>query len=179
MLPEIIPNWHPIFVHFTIALLSISTALFILGAVLRYKQHSYSVMILHSAYVNLWCGAIISIITVSAGFYAYYTVSHDGISHLAMKDHRNWALATSTLFVILTGWSISTFKKGGRLNFAFLILMVVSTISLSITGWKGGELVYRYGIGVISLPNTVNKLEGSKLQEDDKMLSPDGHNHNH
>lgn len=29
MLPEIIPNWHPIFVHFTIALFSISTLLII------------------------------------------------------------------------------------------------------------------------------------------------------
>ena len=27
MLPEIIPNWHPIFVHFTIALFSIATLL--------------------------------------------------------------------------------------------------------------------------------------------------------
>jgi len=176
---DIIPNWHPIFVHFTIALLSLSTALFIIGAVLRYKQYAYSEIILHSAYVNLWCGALITIITISAGFYAYYTVSHDDISHLVMKDHRNWALATSTLFVILTGWSIYTFVKARRLNFVFLILMVASTISLSITGWKGGELVYRYGIGVISLPQAENKLEEYKPQEHEKMPKPDGHNHNH
>lgn len=28
---EIIPNWHPIFVHFTIALLTISTLLYVAG----------------------------------------------------------------------------------------------------------------------------------------------------
>jgi uncharacterized membrane protein len=30
---EIIPNWHPILVHFTIALLAIATLLFVVSAV--------------------------------------------------------------------------------------------------------------------------------------------------
>jgi len=31
---EIIPNWHPIFVHFTVALLSLSVGLFIVSGLL-------------------------------------------------------------------------------------------------------------------------------------------------
>lgn len=34
---EIIPNWHPIFVHFTIALLTISTLLYVAGLFLKKK----------------------------------------------------------------------------------------------------------------------------------------------
>jgi len=45
----------------------------------------------------------------------------------------------------------------------FLISMVVAGSILASTAWRGSELVYRYGLGVMSLP----KSEG------------DGHNHAH
>jgi uncharacterized membrane protein len=40
MIVEIIPNWHPIFVHFTVALFSTATGLFILGAVAGKREWS-------------------------------------------------------------------------------------------------------------------------------------------
>lgn len=35
---------------------------------------------------------------------------------------------------------------------SFITTFVLVTIMLIITGWKGGELVYRFGLGVTSLP---------------------------
>ena len=79
---EIIPNWHPILVHFTVALLSISGLLYLAGRALKNAN------LLLVARWNLWIGAIITIGTVLAGFYAYNTVAHDAPSHAAMTDHK-------------------------------------------------------------------------------------------
>ena len=47
---EIIPNWHPILVHFTIGLLAISTALYAAGYALKKEN------LLIAARWNLWLG---------------------------------------------------------------------------------------------------------------------------
>ena len=83
---EVIPNWHPIFVHFTIGLLLVSTLLYVVGFTLKCEN------LLIAARLNLWLGSLITIATVLAGLNAYNTVAHDSASHLAMTDHRNWAI---------------------------------------------------------------------------------------
>jgi len=163
-MPEIIPNLHPVFVHFTVALLSISVALFFILALLRDRLPTNLQTQWHAvARWNLWLGAAITLITGLAGLYAYNTVAHDTPSHMAMTDHRNWAIATIILFTGLAAWSIvrtRAAKTHGRL---FVVVMVIAGVVLLSTAWRGGEVVYRYGLGVMSLP----KAEG------------DGHNHSH
>jgi uncharacterized membrane protein len=154
---EILPNLHPIFVHFTVALFLISTLLFIVGA----KNKKYRKLIYSSAYVNLWLGFIITIITVIMGFYAYYTVAHDGPSHAAMTDHRNWALITFIAFSIPFIWSIINYRNKSHKNIIFILLLIFASSTLLIAAYKGGEVVYRYGIGVKSLPE-VNSDGGHK-----------------
>jgi len=154
-MPEIIPNLHPVFVHFTVALLSVSTGLFIalqlFGARLpeSLRQQLRSV-----ARWNLWLGAAITLITVAAGFYAYNTVAHDAPSHAAMTDHRNWALATAPLFIGIALWSMVCVWKKKMLGGRFVIALLVAQALLLSTAWRGGEVVYRYGLGVMSLPQS-------------------------
>lgn len=143
---EILPNWHPIFVHFSIALLSISALLYLAGLALRKPN------LLLVARWNLWIGAIFTIGTVLAGFYAYNTVAHDGPSHAAMTDHKNWALVTATIFGILAVWSLAKHRGAKSVSSGFVVLMLLATGLLGVTGFKGGEAVYRYGLGVMSMP---------------------------
>ena len=143
---EIIPNLHPLFVHFTVALLSTSAALFIFSRLFATK---YQDELNITAKWCLWLCGLATIATVSAGFYAYYTVGHDGPSHIVMKTHRNLALISCLLIFTSIGISLSSCKK-----FTFYVFIVFSALMVSITAWYGGELVYRHGIGVISLPNT-------------------------
>lgn len=149
---EIIPNLHPIFVHFTVALLIISTALFVIAKIL--KGRSESKVLLNAAYVNLWIGSLVTIATVAMGLYAYYTVQHDSPSHAAMTDHRNWAFITSAVFILPLILSIINYRKKEHYNFSFIAILIVASGLLLTTAYKGGEVVYRYGIGVISLPQT-------------------------
>lgn len=166
MFIEIIPNWHPIFVHFTIALFTTAT-LMIAGSML--VKGNFKEKILECGYLNLWLGCLFTFITVGAGFYAYNTVAHDGPSHLAMTNHKNWALATASIFFLLTLWSVKLYRVNQKQNKLFITFLLAATGVLSITGWKGGEVVYRYGLGVISMPNSdVNQNNPA-----------DGHNHSH
>lgn len=150
MLIEIIPNWHPIFVHFTIGLLSVSALLYLAGTILR------NATLLTVARWNLWIGASITAGTVLAGFHAYNTVTHDAPSHIAMTDHRNWALLTASVFIILGAWSF--FKQRGARNVhpLFVAAMILGAGLLAVTGYKGGEVVFRHGLGVQSTPDMRN-----------------------
>ena len=149
---EIIPNWHPMFVHFTVGLLS--TAI-LLSVVARFmSQGKLREQWLLVAQWNLWIGAGVTVLTVLAGVVAYNSVAHDTPSHEAMTLHRNWALVTAFLFIVLAIWSWRLVKAGkGPSTFLFITLLIGGGL-LASTAWLGGEVVYRYGLGVMSLPKT-------------------------
>jgi len=177
VLPEIIPNWHPIFVHFTIALFSIATLLIMSSLFIK---NDFRLKILEAGYINLWLGCLFTFATVAAGFYAYNTVTHDEPSHAAMTDHKNWALITASIFLFLTLWSVKLYRINQKQNIIFIGCLVIATSLLSITGWKGAEVVYRYGLGVISMPNTDahKHMEGGvpgNHEGMEKSMAPDSH----
>ncbi len=101
---------------------------------------------------NLWLGVAITLGTVAAGFYAYNTVAHDGPSHAAMTDHRNWALVTASLFVLLAVWSLAKHRTADKASSLFIACILIATGLLAVTGFKGGEAVYRHGLGVMRMP---------------------------
>ncbi len=149
---EIIPNWHPLFVHFTVGLLSIAVLLSVVARFMSAGKLQEQCQLVASW--NLWLGAGFTVLTVVAGVIAYNSVAHDTPSHEAMTLHRNWALVTATLFIALAIWSWRRAKAGQGLNAALLIVLLISGGLLASTAWLGGEAVYRYGLGVMSLPKT-------------------------
>jgi uncharacterized membrane protein len=177
---EIIPNWHPVLVHFTVAPLTLASLLFVLGkiapATISWKENCLTV-----ARWNLWIGSILTIGTVLAGWHAFNTVNHDTPSHLAMISHRNFAFPTAGLFIALAiGAFITRKKEPGVLLVAGLI---VATLLLFTTGYKGGELVFRHGLGVMSLPQAEKHEHGGQKQhphEDHDHNEESGeHHHSH
>lgn len=163
---EIIPNWHPIFVHFTVGLFCASVVFYLLtyiASYLRIVTSKISADLETAGRWCLWAAGVTAIMTVIAGLYAYYTVRHDGPSHLAMIDHRNWALPTAAAIVLVALWSLWRDIKQKRLTLTFIIALLIVQGLLLATAWRGAELVYRYGLGVMSLP----KSEG------------EGHDHTH
>lgn len=155
---EIIPNWHPLFVHFTVALLSLSVVLSLLArlplpAGLRAEWRVV-------ARWTLWLGALFAIATAITGWLAYNSVDHDDVSHAVMTTHRNWALVTATFFVLLALWSLWDRRWAGRepsegaAGAVFLAALAAGGVLLATTAWYGAELVFRHGLGVMSMPNT-------------------------
>lgn len=152
---ELIPNWHPVMVHFTVALLALAVvlhwlALLPLPPALRADWKVVARWL-------LWLGALFAIATALTGWLAYNSVEHDDISHAAMLEHRNWALITLALFLSVAAWSVWSHwrnRQGGLVNWFFSLALLAGAVLLTSTAWHGAELVYRYGLGVMSMPNS-------------------------
>ncbi|MEE8371902.1 MAG: DUF2231 domain-containing protein, partial [Sphingomonadales bacterium] len=149
-MPTVSPNWHPFLVHFTIALF-FTSFFFLLTARIAGKKFDPAELKTAGRW-TLWASALITALTLATGTYAYFTVAHDAPSHAAMTDHRNWALATGTVIILLGVWSFLKWRGDKAQPSSLLGLMALGVIMLSVTGLKGGGLVYEYGLGVASLP---------------------------
>jgi len=143
---ELLPNWHPLFVHFTVALFTIASLFYFLSLIAKRYTNSQQFMVV--ANWCLWLTAVITVGTVIAGFHAFSTVAHDTVSHAAMLIHRNWAIATAIVIVILAIWSWFRARSNRKPNAWFLSSILIGLILVMITAWHGSELVYRHGLGV-------------------------------
>jgi len=156
---EILPNWHPVFVHFSVALLTVSVVFHVLAKLLRDGRVRNEMTVV--ADWSLWLGAFFTVVTVVAGWFAYNSVTHDEPSHAAMTVHRNWGLATLAAFLILAAWSAwNHWRKKARASIVFVVLLAAAGAVLAGTAWRGGELVYRHGLGVLSMPVTEMHADG-------------------
>lgn len=166
---KIIPNWHPVLVHFTVALI-VASALFVIAAYL-FKGRKRSDAFHAAAAWSLWLGAAVTVLTLAAGLNAYETVAHDTRSHIAMTDHRNWAFVTAGLIWLAALWSFRTARGGYRIGRGPTLLLFLAATMVGVTAFKGGDLVYRFGLGVQSLPAP----QSGKASEG----TGDGHDHDH
>jgi len=179
---EIIPNWHPIFVHFTITLLVFAGLFQFLIWFFRSRIDEEKIKFVQKWLIGL--GSVFVIITVATGLQAYYTVDHDTASHHAMQEHRNWAVLTAAVFLIAAGlfYFLTNYRQ-----ILTGSLLVVSFVLVTITAYKGGELVYVYGLGVRSLPSVDSddhrhshtESEQSDLEPDKSTQKSDDSGQNH
>ncbi|UCV21638.1 DUF2231 domain-containing protein [Ferribacterium limneticum] len=142
-MPEIIPNWHPAVVHFPIALAVTATLLLLLGR-LRPANPTFTA----SGRLLVLGAAVSAGFAAALGWYAFQTVEHDGAGHLVMLSHRNWALAGTAGLIALAVWDGLRQRAERPPHAALLPIMLVLSAGLGVTGWLGGEMVYRHGIGV-------------------------------
>lgn len=149
-MPEIIPNWHPLVVHFAIALLSTAVVFFVLGRLLA--RHRLGPSLTQIARWNLGIGTAAAAVAVATGWQAYGTVAHDPPSHANMTVHMRWALGTLAAFLLAAAvawWDRHRVAGAGAL---LLVVLIPAAAALAVTGWYGSENVYRYGLGVMRLP---------------------------
>ncbi|MEO1135977.1 MAG: DUF2231 domain-containing protein [Pseudomonadota bacterium] len=153
------PNIHPILVHFAYAL-TVTGALSLFVASV-FPSGGWRDSLKTAGDWMLAFGAFSIILTVAAGFEAYYSVNHDGPSHEAMTTHRNWAVPTAVAILALSLWR--WLKRAERPGLFFSILLLAAAASLSVTAWWGGNLVFGHGLGVARMP----------------AVTGEGHDHEH
>jgi uncharacterized membrane protein len=145
-MPQHIYQWHPIFVHFTIAPLAISAVLF--AFVWRIGNPAWRTRLLAAAELNLWIGTAVTALTVVFGWIAFGTVPHDETVHELMVRHRTFALATFGGFVALTAVSIWHRRHAGYPSFLFAVALLGGLAGLAATAVLGGQLVFEHGLAV-------------------------------
>lgn len=167
---EIIPNWHPVFVHFPIAFATAAVFFFVAG--MLFKEKTWTAQCLLVSRWMLWVAAIFACIAAVFGWLAYNSVEHDEAGHLAMTMHRNWALAALGALILLTTWDAWRSRSGKMPSQGFLCLLVAAWLLVISTAWYGAELVYRHGLGVMSLPDV-------HVEQDEAPHDEAGHEHQH
>jgi uncharacterized membrane protein len=158
---EIIPNWHPVFVHFPIAFTT--AAVFFFTVAQLFKEKPWAAQCLMTGRWMLWGAAIFAGIAAVFGWFAYNSVNHDEAGHLAMTTHAYWALSALGALVLLAALDLRSKHFAGSSAYGFLVLLIAAWLLVVSTAWHGAEVVFRHGLGVISLP----KAEGQ------------GHSHEH
>jgi uncharacterized membrane protein len=182
---KIIPNWHPVFVHFPIAFAT--AAVFFFATAQIFKEKPWAAQCLITGRWMLWAAAIFACIAASFGWYAYNTVEHDEAGHLAMTTHAYWALTALFILVLLAVLDVLSWRAAAKTSYGFLILLIVAWSVVVSTAWHGGELVYRHGLGVMSLPepegpgHTHDHGEGheGKSAHDEVAPHESGQTHSH
>jgi uncharacterized membrane protein len=150
---QIIPNFHPIVVHFPIALTIIAFVLSIAAYVRR--SHPISAQLAAAGHFTLWLAALGAAAAVLFGWLAFNSIAnHDDAGHAAMLLHRAWAIPTAIGLVLLAAWDAWKHRINELLSIPMLFLLFLLSQAIAVTGWLGGEVVYRHGIGVLSIPSS-------------------------
>jgi uncharacterized membrane protein len=147
---KIIPNFHPIVVHFPIALTVIAFMLSI--AAYARRSHPLSAQLAAAGHFTLWLAALSAATAVLFGWLALNSVNHDDAGHVAMLLHRSWAVPTSIGLILLASWDAWKYRLNELISVPMLFLLFLLSQAIAVTGWLGGEVVYRHGIGVLSIP---------------------------
>jgi uncharacterized membrane protein len=76
---------------------------------------------------------------------------HVGVAaRQAISLHVKWAIFTTLALVLLAVWRGAGSAQESRPSWIFMAVLLAATAALTVTGYRGGENVYRYGVGVHS-----------------------------
>jgi len=141
-LKEII-SVHPLFVHFPIGLLVMSTLFYWAGTLTKNNG------LLQAGRWTLYGGAFFSIISVVTGLQAASTAPHDDEVHRIMLLHQNLGYAVLGFSGVLSAWTLavkSAIPTKGK--WVFLVASLVLTTILTQQADLGGRMVFLKGVGV-------------------------------
>jgi uncharacterized membrane protein len=134
---------HPIFVHFTIALTSASLVFDGLGFFLN------KISLTNAGRWTLVGSALMTLMTISTGLTSSTrALIEEGEARSFLRAHMALGLIFFGLLVAITFWRISLWQNGRGVSWLYLISLAVVSLMMSMQGYLGGELVYRYGVEV-------------------------------
>ena len=173
MIADWLPNIHPLVVHFPIALLAVAVIFDLLRLVVR--KHiglNWSVLILYGL------GTIGLMIAYITGQQATDTVEVAGQAFTVLTSHENWALATTIFFMIFFGMRFAAYWYQLDLRLSVTVISILLGLIgmglVAITGDRGGELVFRHGVGVMAIEELQRELDEKteRLTELQETASP-------
>jgi uncharacterized membrane protein len=149
-----VPNLHPILVHFTIGLFVISIVFDILSHFTNRRTLE------HAGWWNLVFAAAFSVITVASGLSAEDGVPHAGGAHDLLELHETLGLITMGIILLLAIWrGLTRGELPRKFRSIYLAMGIAGLSTITTGGFFGGELVYRFGIGVAPVTEQLKKYE--------------------
>lgn len=134
---------HPIFVHFTIALTSASLVFDALGFLLNKAS-----MTAAGAW-TLVGSAVMTLMTISTGLTSSTRAPiEEGEARSFLRAHMSLGLIFYGLLLAITFWRLSLWQNGRGVSWLYLASLAIVSLVMTMQGYLGGELVYRYGVEV-------------------------------
>jgi len=143
------PGWHPLVVHFPLAL--VVTAAFVLVAARLLRQERHAATLATVGTWNLCLGALAALFALATGLAAVLDLHVGLAARQALSLHVKWAIFTTLALVLLAVWRGAGVAQESRPSWVFIVVLVAATAALIMTGYRGGPNVYQYGIGVNQL----------------------------
>lgn len=141
-----LPGWHPLIVHFPLALIVTATLLLCAARLLRQEQMAMSLAVVGTW--NLCLGTATALLSLATGLAAVVDLHVGQAAQLAVSLHLRWAIFSTLVLVLLSVWRGAGVAPQSRPSWLFTALLLAASAALIVTGYRGAENVYRYGIGV-------------------------------
>ncbi|MBI2896766.1 MAG: DUF2231 domain-containing protein [Deltaproteobacteria bacterium] len=136
------PNSHPVFVHFPIALWLAALGFWIASAIAR-RESLWPV-----GRWLLYLGVLGGAAAGASGFWATHLTGHESPGHDMVHVHRNFMLAATGAAVVTAALAFLWRGRADRLARSILLALLLGTSVVTLLGAdRGGEVVFRYGIG--------------------------------
>lgn len=139
-------QWHPMMVHFPLALTIAGAGCLLLVRILKDGPVRQSLAM--AGTWNLILGGGAALLTLGTGYLAVLDLKLLGGAQYSVSRHMIWAVSTSQLVVLLALWRSLAVKWDSAPSAWFLLLLTVACAGFIVTGYYGGENVYHYALGV-------------------------------
>jgi uncharacterized membrane protein len=134
---------HPIFVHFSVALTGASFAFDLASVVLG--RTSFAV----AGWWTLAASAVVTLGTVASGIVSRLRVPiEEGPARSYLRAHMALGPIFFGLLLAASIWRAALWERGAELPWTYLVAVGGLVAVMAVQGYLGGELVYRYGVGV-------------------------------
>jgi uncharacterized membrane protein len=143
---HLVPGWHPLIVHFPLALVITAALALTLARVWRTEATAAAFAVLGTW--NLCLGAVAVYLALGTGLAAVIDLHVGAAAHRAISLHVKSAVVTTLLVTLVAVWRGAGADPKSRPTLIFLLLLWAATAGSIVTGYRGGQNVFRYGIGV-------------------------------
>lgn len=157
---EFLASLHPELVHFPIALLLTYCFLEIIGVIIKKESFTKAASII---LVLGLIGAVAAVLTGNQADEVAEILFDKDVNIPLGKISAHETYATYTLWYFMALFFLRIFlilkkKFTGKIKYIFILLALIGGTLVFLTGLKGGELVYKYGVGteVILPPESSN-----------------------
>jgi uncharacterized membrane protein len=141
-----VAEWHPIAVHFPLALTVTGTLALTAARIPLAARHATTLATVGTWNVTL--GAVGLLFALGTGLAAVATLDLPTSVRAAVGLHVKWAVFTSVALLLAVVWRGAGNAADSRPSAALLVILWAATAALVMTGYRGGQNVYRYGVGV-------------------------------
>lgn len=142
----LLAGWHPVVVHFPLALGVTATGL-LLAARLKPGDRYVAALATVGTW-NLCLGAVAALFALATGLAAVLDLHVGAAARQSIAGHAKWAFFTALALILLAAWRGAGSAQQSRPSWAFILVLSAAAAALVMTGYRGGQNVYRFGVGV-------------------------------